>query len=424
MSTIGKKSPVFPFFFLFLCGLSLTISVFAQQTDNLYVSSFHQVPEMTPQFPLKTAAMIYSDSLVALALENIRRFPTACSIKDDILKAANRMLTFTDDELEVLMADARVPRGFDLCAKGCPVHGDSVFKVGGFYPRIIDMQHPFQVRCPIDGQVFPSNDYAGYYQSGFKDKIDRNVEYTDDGWGWIAPDGERYWFVAYANHWLWYDYLLPGMLNLARAYLLTDDNRYAAKVAFMLYRLASVYPSMNHEDQSRYGLMSKSHGGCYPGKLVNHIWETNVIDWAAEAYDIVWKTVDADTSLQKRAGKTGEELRAFIEANLLEDGLDALDTEKIKGNYGTHQRAMITVQLVRQYAGIEEALHKILYEPSSVNLQNGVKYTLYNNIFRDGQPWESPGYNAGWLHSFMQIEEKLPADYKELYASFRFRKIF
>jgi len=412
------------YFIPFLFSFCLTVSVFAQKTDHLVIPPFQQAPERQLQFPLKTGRMIYSDSLVTLAQENIRQYASAKAIKEQILQSADKMLTFSDDELTLLMADARVPRGFDLCAKGCPVHGDTVFKIGGGYPWIIDMKHPFQVRCPVDGQVFPSNDYAAYYQSDFKGKFDPDAEFADDGWGWIAPDGERYWFVAHANQWIWFSHLLPGMLNLARAYLLTGDNRYASKAAFMLYRLATVYPSMDHEDQSRYGVMQKSRGERYPGKILNAIWETNVIDWAAEAYDMVWETVDTDLYLQAHTGKTGEQIRAFIEANLLEEGIDAIEAQKIKGNYGTHQRSMITLQLARQYAGIEKALRTILYEPSPVRLQSSVKYAIYNNIFRDGNPFESPGYNAGWLQSFMQIEEKLPAGYKDLFATFRFREIY
>jgi hypothetical protein len=410
-------------FFLFLFSFSLTVSLFAQKTDYLVIPPFQQVPDRLPQFPLKTGSMIYSDNLVSLAQENILRYPAAKAIKENLIKAADKMLTYTDEELTVLMSDARVPRAFDICVKGCPVHGDIVFKIGGGYPWIIDMEHPFQVKCPVDGQVFPSNDYAAYYKSGFKDKKDWDTEYTDDGWGWQSSDGERYWFVAYANHWIWYDHLLPGMLNLARTYLLTDDSRYASKAVFMLYLMAMIYPSMNHEEQSRYGLMMKSHGEQYAGKILNRIWETIVIGMAAEAYDLVWKTIDTDLSLQKRTGKTGEELRAFIEANLLEDALDAFENNKIMGNYGMHQNAMITVQLSRQFAGMENVIQKILYEPSSQMFKNGVNYTIYNMIFRDGIPFESPGYNALWINSLIQIEEKLPARYKDIFTGYRFKQI-
>ena len=411
------------FLFLYLVGLFLTVSLFAQKTDHLVIPPFQQAFVRKPQFPLKTENMIYSDSLIFLAKENIQRYSAARAIKENMLQAADKWLTFSDEELTVLMANARVPRAFDISAKGCPVHGDAVFKVGGSYPWIVDLKHPFQVKCPIDGQVFPSNDYAAYYKSDFSDKKEWDTDYTDDGWGWVSPEGERYWFVAYANHWIWYNHIIPGILHLAQAYLLTGDSRYASQAAFMLYRMASVYPSMNHEDQSRYGLMMKSRGERYAGKIVNRIWETNVIERAAEAYDLVWNAIDADLSLQKRTGKTGEELRAFIEANLLEEGLNAFDDGKIIANFGRHQSALITLHLSRQHAGKEKAFDKMLYESSSQTLNNGLTYAIYNQVFRDGIPFESPGYNAGWITSFMEIAEKLPASYKGLFANFRFKQI-
>jgi hypothetical protein len=100
--------------------------------------------------------------------------------------------------------------------------------------------------------VFPTNDYAAYYRSNFKDKIGWDTQYVDDGWGWKDPKtGEKFWFVAYYNHWLWHSHISPGVRALGQAYLLTGDARYAHKAAVMLRRIAEVYPAMDHAKQSR-----------------------------------------------------------------------------------------------------------------------------------------------------------------------------
>ena len=145
--------------------------------------------------------------------------------------------------------------------------------------------------------------------------------FVDNGWGWSSPDGEKFWFVAYANQWTWNKYIGPGLTSLAEAYLLTGNGQYAEKAAEMLYLIAKVYPSMDYENQSRYGWMMKQQNIRYPGKVLNRIWETRFITGLAEAYDMIWDHIDLSFSLQGKIGKSGEEIRSFIEANLLEDAL-------------------------------------------------------------------------------------------------------
>src|SRR5687768_10993505 len=83
----------------------------------------------------------------------------------------------------------------------------TIEKSGGDYGWIIDRKLPFKVKCPVDGSVYPTNDFATYYRSGFKEKIGWDSQHVDDGWGAPAgagkSAGERFWFVAYYNHWMW-----------------------------------------------------------------------------------------------------------------------------------------------------------------------------------------------------------------------------
>ncbi|MEO8962734.1 MAG: hypothetical protein ABI325_12690, partial [Ginsengibacter sp.] len=297
-------------FFLFVLGSF--IQMFAQSDSHdaqktkkstLQIPPFQKKSERIPQYPLKTKRMIYTNDDLAIARLNIERYPKAKQVEEGIVKAASQWLSWTDEDLRDLLPNARVPRAFDLNAKGCPIHGSEVFKKGGPYPWIIDARQPFKVKCPIGGETYPSNDYESYYKSGFKDKKDWGTAYVDDGWGWVAPDGERYWFVAYANHWLWYNNIHSGLLDLSRAYLLTKNKQYAHKAAVMLYRLAEVYPDMDYANQSRYGLMSKAENRVYSGKVVNAIWEAGFTQDAVEAYDGIWDSIDDDTELQKLYGK-------------------------------------------------------------------------------------------------------------------------
>ncbi|WP_342088306.1 heparinase II/III domain-containing protein [Dyadobacter sp. OTU695] len=393
------------------------------QRDSLVIPPFKPVAERLPHFPLKTARMIYREADIMKARMNLVHYEGAREVRDKILKAADSWLVRPDSAIIALMPDARVPRAFDLNPKGSPVHGDTVFKVGGFYPWIVDPDHPLQVKSPIDGQVFPSNDYLAYYKSGFKDKKGLDRKFADDGWGWIAPDGERYWFVAYANQWMWKGHIEPAFADLAHAYLLTGDRRYAHKAAVMLYRLGEVYPSMDHANQSRYGLMEKMKGHTYNGKILNLIWETSLIQNAAEAYDAVWDSIDDDMGLQKATGKTGGQIRAFIEANVLEDAVDAYMQRKIQGNYGMHQIALLHVLLARQHMGTEKYLRMLVEEPGESRVQSGLRYALYNMIFRDGQPLEAPDYNLLTVQKITRFADMLRMGGTDLFGEPRLRAL-
>ena len=384
---------------------------------------FVAVPPRAPQFPLKTKRMIASDADVATARANIEKYPEAKQVLEAIQKIADPWLEWSDDDLRTLMPSAQVPRAFDLNAKGCPLHGDEVFKKGGAYPWILDPRHPFQVTCPVGGETYPSNDFAAYANGDFKAKPAAG-EYADDGWGWLAPDGERYWFVAYANQWTYYRTVEPALLNLSRAYLLTGDKRYAHKAAVMLHRLAEVYPSMDYENQSRYGLMSKATGSSYKGKVLNHIWECFFARDFAEAYDNVWDSIDGDAELQKSSGKTGAQLRGFIEANLLEDAIDAYDSTQIQGNFGMHQTALLYNLLARQNVDLKKYVHILVDDPGADVPHTGLRYALYNQVWRDGMPFESPGYNSLWIENFAVLSELLKKGGTDLYGDPKLKLLF
>ena len=268
-----------------------------------------------------------------------------------------------------------MPRAFNVGTAGCPKCGKKIYEKGGTYPWIINLDKPFKVQCPICKGVFPGNDLEAYYLSGFKDRKHLEGDYPDDGWGWVDPaDGHRYWFVAYANHWTWQSHVLRGLDNLGQAYLLTGDKRYAHQAALMLYRLSEVYPGMDYHNQSRYGKLTEERGGHYGGKMVNLIWATGNLSAMARTYDAVWETIDADADLQQTLAKTGGEIRSAIEANVLEEGIDRVLDEEIRGNFGMHQRALVYAVLARQHGKNDEWLGRIFEYSGPSALHTGLDY--------------------------------------------------
>ncbi len=369
-----------------------------------------------PQFPPKDARTLFTDAEIKQARENVAQYPAAKAVAAKILEEADYWAAWSDEALRDVVSSAEVPRSFECCNEGCPVHGKKIFEATGtIYPWIIDPKDPYKVKCPIGGETYPSNDYGKFYRSGFKDRSDFNGPYVDDGRGWVGPNGQRYWFVACWNHWLWvmhqvapHPNLQGGLAALGRAYLLTGDARYAHKAAVLLCRIAEVYPNMDHESQSRYGqLMAEKDGTRYAGKVVNAIWETYLVAQFAETYDAVWETIPGNTELQKLYGQPAPALRALIEGNILEEGIDAVYQKRARGNYGMHQRALLVLAIVRQHADNRRYLATVLDQPSGT-VYLGLRTALNTFVWRDGQPFESPGYNELWVQNLTALTELLP----------------
>jgi len=375
----------------------------------------------TPQFPLKSARMLLSDGDIALARENIARYATAKAIADTIIRRADAWLAWEDGDLRALAPTADVPRAFNVGTAGCPQCGQEIYAKGGTYPWIVDPRKPFQVECPVDGSTYPSNDFAAYYASGMNDTALLAGDHPDDGWGWVGPDGHRYWFVAYANHWTWHNHTIPAAHYLGQAYILTGDTDYARKAAVLLDRIAEVYPNMDHHVQSRYGQLQAANGARYEGKIVNHIWETGVLTMLAEAYDYVWDAIGDDTV----AGKTGEQVRANIEANLLEEGIDSYFSGKVRGNFGMHQKALVYAGLARQHGKQDEWFDGLLNEANAIYSMTGLNYALYNLVYRDGPPYETaPGYNLSWVVNITTVAEALQRAGYDAYGIQKLRRLY
>ncbi|MBI2298368.1 MAG: heparinase II/III family protein [Armatimonadetes bacterium] len=376
-------------------------------------------PPLQRRWPLKTAQSLWTADELALARQRAKDLPEAQALLKNLIAGCQNWLAVPDADLYWRIPDQSVPRGFDCSTHGCPVHGTKVFEFGT-YPWKQDFEHPYQITCPVGGETYPSGDFAAYLKGGKKDAGLIAGPYEDSGWGWVAPDGERYWLTAHACHWYWQKFILPGLHNLSRAYLLTGDKQYAHKAAAMLLRIAQVYPSMDHEFQSRYGSMSPG----YSGKIVNHIWETQVIRNLGEAYDNLWDSLDGDAELQQEAGLSGEQIRGLIETNLLEHGLDCILDGHIVGNYGMHQSAFAVLVAVRQTAPRKQLLAEVLDKTGAEGRYEGVRYALYNWIWRDGVPYEtSPGYNFIWTDELTALAQLVERAGIDLYADPQFRRL-
>ena len=375
--------------------------------------------------PRKTRRTLHTPEEVALARRNVASSESAAALAKGILAQADKWVGRPDQWLATtLVTPPEVPRAFNISFEGCPVHGREAFKAGN-YGFEVDPDRPWKTRCPIGGEEYPSNDFGAFLASGMKDRSLLTGPYADDGWGWEQHLGDKHkwWFVAYYNHWLWLRYTIPLTLNFSRAYLLTGDPKYAEKAIVLLDRIADVYPRMDHNKQSRY---AKEFAPSYTGKIVNAIWEAGVATNLAEAYDNVWDAVDASKEAQQYLGRTGPQIRGNIEANLLAEIKAAYDRAQIRGNFGMHQKALLTDAIVAQ-AGDERAIVDRLLNDSGGKVEHeGIGYALTNYFSRDGVCMfeTAPGYAMTWVENLTTIAELLKRLGVNLYRDPRMRAMY
>lgn len=384
--------------------------------------SGYPIGTRTPQWPLKTQRRLYSEEQMVQARMLTSTHPDAIVLKNNIVASADYWLSVPDEQLFFVLPDQRVPRAVDVSASsdGCPVHGTAVFSYGT-YPWILNKEYPYRVTCPVGNESYPSNDFSAYLASGMQNSALLTGSYPDNGYGYQAGDGRKYWFVAYAVHWHWRNTWVPACTKLAQAYALTGDRRYARKAIVMLDRIASSYPAMNYRTQSRDSLM----GSARPGKIVNSFWESLSIRDLAVAYDLIYETLIGQNRISL-PWRTPLQIRQNIEANLLEEGMDAYDNIDIDGNYGTHQSALAHIAVVRDCQQARDRMVDKVFRATAVDARyEGFDYALRNLIFKDGLPYEtSPFYNGYWVTNFAQIAEIVPKAGIDVFAYERMSRIF
>jgi len=379
--------------------------------------------------PSKKTRALTTDAQIQQIRENISRYPRARMIADKIIKAADQWAGLSDSYLWEMIPPSDIPRAFNTSFEGCPVHGMEYFKYGNYSWKMDPFNKPWKLVCPVGGEEYPSNDFWAYYKT--KDKSLLTGDYPDDGWGWRKPgDKYKHWFVAYYCHWLWANYITPAVENLSLAYQITGDKKYAQKAAVMLYRIADLYPSMDHNTQSRY---ATEFAPGYHGKILNRIWETGIATSFAKAYDNIFDALSKDEELidpsdkdSPLAGKTNAEIRANIEENLLREAVRAVYEGKIEGNYGMHQRTLLALALVLQDESLSrKATDYVLNNVSGSWPSEGYTYALDNFILREGIAFESaPGYCLSWCSSLANVGEYLDLLGADIYANPKCRRMF
>ena len=333
--------------------------------------------------------------------------PWAADLRAKAIEAAEPWLQMTDEEIWTFIPEAEQPRALNVnFGVGCPICGKEIFREGGHYPWDMDREHPFKVVCPVCKTSFPSNDFAAYTEGGRTEKLDVTEPYVDDGFGYVAPDGQRYFFVAHYLFWQRWRRDVMGMLEaLGAAYELTGRPEYAHRAGVALGRLREVYPRMDYATQAY-------HNGEWPaginGRILDYVWENRTIQTISRAYDRIYPALGGNEELKRFLAARGiSELRTEFEREVLAFMARDIMEGRIRGNM-YYQPTLAHLAIVMD--NHDPAIGPTTDEMADWLLRGGgeLETILYNGFDRDGIGGESaPGYSLTWNENFCNLAELL-----------------
>lgn len=420
---------------------------------------------------VKRKSTYYTPEKVAAVQRNVRVYDWAKPYLEEAVKQADVYVGLGWEWLWHVPAPQTVPRSYAVNQQlGCPVCG-TAHHAYGRWPWLANLlEQPWKLVCPSCESVFPSNDFASYYESGkdqhgvfHRELADnrylRNELYpeqaddwgVDDGYGWRDGNGDNWTFVAFYSHWkIWCRMIDAGgnvfpstdapwehggiveaaLLQLRDAYLYTGELQYAQAGIVLLDRVADLYPAMDcGVFDWQYGFLN-SHGSTGQGKVIGCIWETGLVRSFISAYDaffpaMVEEQTEVLAFLAEKAAyyklphskRTMDDIRTNIEDGILRQVYPGVKKVQIKGNNGMHQSALALAAIVLDEPGTtEEWLDFVLQEGKMLRPEEGgwavtggnMLHSLVHDVDRDGFGDEAaPLYNNIWVDSFKMVADIL-----------------
>ena len=363
----------------------------------------------------KTGRTFYTDAMLATARRKIEQHEWARGRVDGLQRSVEWLIGMDPQSVWDFVPPHDQLRALNVCfGHGCPVHGRKVFRKGGHYPWITARDKPFKVKCPIGGELYPTNDFVPWHDGAVQPRPNATDSYIDHGSGYRDADGNLYGFVAYYVFWRrWRADILNRLGPLSEAFLLTGDERYAHRCAILLASIAKHYPHMDYNTQATHRDEPPHR---YPGAILDRVWETfAVIEPCAQAYDAIHPALDGPELVAFLHEQGIDDVRRHIEDNLLWVMVDNITggrdgTKKIKavGNFGMHQRALATLALVLDNTDSQRGMTSREMIDWIMTGPGEVEEALWNRVYRDGHGGESsPSYSSHWAADLTAIGELL-----------------
>ncbi len=359
----------------------------------------------------KTGRTFYTDEMLAAMHDDVAGW--ASKQPDGYARTCAWIVEMSDQQLWDFVPPLTQKRALNAAfGVGCPVHGKAVFKAGGHYPWIISRDKPFKVECPVGHEVYPSNDFVPWHHGGDVGKIDTTEQYVDDGNGYVAPDGQRYYFIGYYIFWQrWQRDILAGIRDLRHAYLLTGDVRYARAAAIWLARLGVEYPTVDYRKQA----VHRSDPPTVGGGILDRVWENYSIEKIATCYDAIYPALDDPQLVAFLQSKKIDDVRQHIESRVLwkmvdmvTGGRDGKLPRQAIGNFGMHQKALAILAIVLDNRDPAVGFTKQQKIDWILTGEGAVEEALWNRVNRDGHGGEAaPNYSFGWTRNLMPVAKLL-----------------
>lgn len=323
----------------------------ALATSNFNSSAMHPKVYATPED-------------VKRARENVALHPWAQKLARGIRDAANKWLERDDAWIRGVVPgpDACYAYGFT----GCPICGAS----WGIWDKVnTSFEMNGHVKC-ANGHVLP------------------DAEHPDAGQGYRGADGRIHYFVGSYNAWV-IEQLTSATTNLAHAYALTGDERYASKASVILDALATVYPTCTKG--------SWDYPSNPPSGRFHRPWYqvARVLVIYTEQYDHVYHS----PSFDEPSLMNGLTRRRNVEENLLKNGAKyCYEESKKEGEGGVVTSAALTngvADYIRGSMAVGICLDMPEYVRWAVDGPSGILSMLDNNLGRDGTYYETSSLYAG-----------------------------
>ncbi|MDI6827843.1 MAG: heparinase II/III family protein, partial [Armatimonadota bacterium] len=395
----------------------------------------------------KRYSVFFPPELVAKVRENVSKYPWMANQKKAIIVAAQPWVSKSDDDLWMLVFGPTIHRAWHVLSDGdCPACKKPVPMYGWRHDAL---KHPWKVQCPHCKQFFPKNDFYKFYLSGIDEhgifdpkRADRSLLFNtehpnpndplhkfgvDDGTGYV--EGKKKWqFIsAYLIYGQWKQTVLGGIRNLAAAYVVTGDRKYAHKAAVLLDRVADLYPTFDFISQGDlYDGRNQANG--YVSVWHDACEETREL---AMAYDMISDAIAGDRKLVEFLSNkaklfkidnpktSSEDISRNIENRILRDAL--ANPQKIHSNYPRTEITKIVLMAILDWHGNKDEVMSVFDEmmkrATAVDGVTGEKgLSGYSAFTIQGI--------AGLLEQFSRIDPNFLADalrkHPRIYNMFRF----
>ena len=326
---------------LAVCAAALPVGVRAQGTKGT--------------FAVKHPTVYVTQEDVARARANIGKYAWARQQANEVIKAADVWVARNDAWIDSNMPGKGACFAYGFT--GCPICGATC----GYWDRArASFDNPGHVTC-ANGHVLP------------------DAQHPDPGTGYVAPDGRIHYLAGSYNAWAIEQFTLQGAENLAIAYSLTGDEKYAEKAARILDAVAAIYPSC---DKGSWDYPSDP-----PSGRLDRPWYqvARVLVHLVDQYD----QICASKSLDAPSKVPGLTRRANIEENMLRNGAQYCFDQSQSGGLHNGEADYVRGALA---AGI--CLDIPEYVRWAVDGPYGIRNMLDNNIDRDGLYFETSSLYA------------------------------